>query len=174
MPKTAFRTLGLDPGTNCLGFAFLREADLGDWGVKVVKGKWSASKKRKVLSLVDGFLQRFEPDVLALKHLHPSRSSAPLNALVREIKAQARARQIGVREYSIDAMEQFFCAGTRTNKKELAQAVARDYPVLYRELEKEKVNRHPYHIAAFEAAALGALCFYQVEVNHKKRKGAFC
>lgn len=165
--------MGINPSTGCLGFAFLREANLEDWGVKVVKGKWSGSKKRKVLSLVDGFMQRFEPDVLALKRLHPSRSSAHLNALVREIKARARARQIGVREYSIDAMEQFFCSGKRKNKKVLAQAVACDYPVLYRELGKEKVNRHPYHIAVFEAVALGALCFYQVEANHKKKKGAF-
>jgi len=168
-----FRILGLKPSTTCLGFAFFQEADLRDWGVKVVKGKWSKSKKRKLLSLMDEFIQRFEPDFLAVKRLHPSRSSSHLDELVRDIKAFARENKVSVRERSIGELERFFCREEKPNKNALAEQVARSYPVLYREFQKEKSNRHPYHMAAFEAVALGAVCFHLEDRHRRSRNGAF-
>jgi len=173
VPEKPFRILGLKPSTTCLGFAFLQEADLRDWGVKVVKGRWSKSKKRKLLSLVDGFFQHFEPDFLVLKRLHPSRSSAHLDDLVRNIKALARENKVSVRERSIGELERFFCREEKPNKNALAEQVARSYPVLYREFQKEKNNRHPYHIAAFEAVALGAVCFHLEDRHRRSRNGTF-
>lgn len=158
--------LAVNPGTRYLGLAIFHGNQLIDWRVKIIKGKWSSKKLQKVLSIVDGIIDRYRPDHLAIKHVHPSRSSKNLNALVEGIEKLALRNKHPVHRYSIKQMERFLCGEKRKNKKNLAQAVAAQYPELYSELDTEfpelldpnRKRKNPYHMRMFEAVALGAMC----------------
>lgn len=163
MSKTPLRILGIRPGTRYLGFAFFRGTELVDWGVKVSKGKWSKKKLRRIVTILSKLQNRYKPNTLALKRLHPSRSSANLKTLVNRIRQSAKAKRLKLCQYSIGELETFFAPKERIGKKQLAELVAMEQPVLQHLLGKEKANRNPYHIRAFEAVALASMCHSQLD-----------
>ena len=67
--------LGINPGTRYLGFAVFCGPELRDWGVKVATGPCSRQKMEKLKKIVLGLIGQYKPEVLAIKKLHPSRSS---------------------------------------------------------------------------------------------------
>jgi len=137
--------------------------ELRDWGVKAFKGKWSKAKLGRLLPAVSGLLQRLRPDVLALKKLHRSRSSANLRMLVSRIKRQARRMKLGLHQYSIDEIEACFAPGRRINRMRLAELIASEHPFLFPLLEEERRNRNAYHLATFEAVALALASFHRLD-----------
>ncbi len=167
-------TLAVNPGTRYLAIAVFYGHQLLDWRIKVLKGRWSEEKLDKALSILDAAIDRYRPDSLAIKKLHPSRSSENLNAMALKIRQLALRHGLTVREYSINRLEEFICDQKRKNKRNLAEAVAANYPELYSELhteypelttEKKKKNPNPYHIRMFEAVALGAMCADEFDNN---------
>ena len=146
-----------------MGVALFYGPELRDWGVKNVEGKWSKEKMEKAVKVVSSLVQQYQPDVLSIKQLHPSRSSPNLNRLVGRIKELSRRNGLKLHHYSIEELESFFCPEARINRKELAEIVASEYPVLLHELNREKAHRNPYHIRMFEAVALGSMCFHQLD-----------
>lgn len=159
-------TLAINPGTRYLGLAVFHGNQLIDWRVKVLKGRWSKLKLEKVVSIVDAVIDRYRPEALAIKKLHPARSSGNLDTLVGRVEKLALRNGIRLRQYSIEQIEAFLCGNKRRNKRNLAEAVAANYPDLYGELnaeypellDPEKKRKNPYHIRMFEAVALGAMC----------------
>lgn len=154
MEKNPPTVLAINPGTRYTGIAVLKGSDLLDWGVKVANGKWSQRKLEKVKSRVSELIEEYQMDVLAMKKLHPSRTSPFLRELCREIQELAENKHLRVCRYSVQELEDF-CAPKRTTKKALAEAVCFKYPVLSRELRKEEAAVNTYHIRMFEAVALG-------------------
>jgi Holliday junction resolvasome RuvABC endonuclease subunit len=134
-----------------------------DWRVKVLKGKWSKEKMKRAIEIISELIDRYEPDVLAIKKLHSSRSSQNLGQFVAKIKELSRKRGLKVCQYSIKELESFFNPEEKINKKRLAEIVTSEYPVLLHEFSKEKSNKNAYHIRMFEAVALGAVCFHQLD-----------
>jgi Holliday junction resolvasome RuvABC endonuclease subunit len=163
MPRKLLKILGINPGTRYFGIAVFQGPELKDWGIKVVKGRWSKEKMRRVMKIVSRLTEQYEPKVLAIKKLHPSRSSNNLKSLVRKIKELARRKKLKVYQYSIEELEAFFSPGEKTNKKGLAELVASAYPELLNELKKEKTSKNSYHLRMFEAVALGSMCFHQLD-----------
>jgi len=163
MLKKPLKILAINPGSRYIGIAFFQGAELRDWGIKVIKGKWSADKMKKIRSIISGFIERYGPNVLVIKRLHPSRSSANLNHLVSKIKELSKRRGLKVYQYSIKDLETFFSPKGRINKKQMAEMIALEYPVLFHELKKEKSHKNPYHIRMFEAVALGSICFHHLD-----------
>ena len=163
MAKRPITILGINPGSRYIGMAVFRGPELRDWRVKVIKGKWSKEKTAKALTIISGFIERYQPKALAIKRLHRSRSSPELDRLVVKIKALSRRKGMKLREYSIEDLEACFCPGERSNKKKMAESVASQYPVLFPELMKERSNKNPYHLRMFEAVALGARCFHYLD-----------
>lgn len=175
------KILGVNQGTRYLGIAFFQGYELRDWGVKVIEGKWSKEKMEKAIMIVSSLIEQYQPDALAIKRLHISRSSPSLNILVERIKELAKIKGLTVYQYSIKELEAFFseedlsaCNGgsrsnrakpqaERINKKKLAEIITKEYPALLQELEKEKSHRNPYHIRMFEAVALGKICFHHLD-----------
>jgi len=166
--------LAINPGTRYLGLALFQGNQLKDWRVKILKGRWSQKKLNKALGIITAFAERYQPGLLVVKRLHPSRTSRGLESLIIHLRRLCLRKRISVSQYSIKQLEDSFCGDQPKNKRNLAQAVAANYPELYGELnaeypqpkpgEKEK-KKNPYHIRMFEAVALGAMCVNEFD-NH--------
>ncbi|GAG60193.1 unnamed protein product, partial [marine sediment metagenome] len=86
MIRKPIKILGINPGTRYLGIAFFREAELRDWRVKVVEGKWSEEKVKKIKTIILSLIGKYEPDFLSIKKLNPLRTSSNLTRLSTKIK----------------------------------------------------------------------------------------
>ena len=146
-----------------MGIAVFYGPELRDWYVKNMEGRWSTKKMEKTRMILSNLMGRHGPNVLAIKQIHPSRTSPNLNRLVSAMKEMAKKSGLRVCEYSIQDLEKFFYPEERINKRELAEIVASEYPVLFHELNREKGHRNPYHTRMFEAVALASVCFHQLK-----------
>ena len=169
MPKKNLTILAINPGAKYLGLAVFRGPELRDWRIKVTKGKWSNEKYRKIMEILSGFIDQYGTDVLAVKRLNPSRSSPGLDRLVQKIIALADKKGIRVYQYEIKELEAFFDAEGRSNKRKMAEIIASEYPALYCQLDIERDNRNPYYLRMFEAVALGAVCFHQLDNSQRPK-----
>lgn len=163
MSKEPLRILGINPGTRYLGMAIFQGPELIDWGIKALKGIWSKEKMEKVIRIVLDSIERYKPNALSIKKLHPSRSSKNLKQLAAKIKELSKRKGLRVYEYSIKELESFFNPEERLNKKNLAEAVASHHPVLFHELKKEKGHKNLYYTRMFEAVALASACFHKLD-----------
>jgi Holliday junction resolvasome RuvABC endonuclease subunit len=163
MRKKPIKILAINPGSKYLGIAISEASDLKYWGIKVLKGKWSKEKIEKIKQILSDLINRYETNVLAIKKLHRSRSSANLNQLVRKIKEFSKRRGLKVYQYSLKDVKDFFSLGTKINKRQMAELVVSQYSFLTHPFEKEKRNKNPYFIRMFEAVALGIICFNQLD-----------
>ena len=169
MPKTPIKILAINPGTKYLGIAFFNNSDLRDWAIKVIPGKWSKSKLIKIQTVITELISRYQPDVIVLKSLDPSRRSSNLNKLVCEIRAIAMRKGIAIHEYALEDLKRFYSPDKRINKRCLAEIVAAEYPALFYELSrgishknddkaKEKDKKQNQYVSRlFEAVASGAV-----------------
>lgn len=165
MPKKPLKIIGINPGTRYLGVAILYDFDLRDWRIKVFQEKWSKEKMEKLKTIVCSFIDQYQPNVLAIKKLHPSRSSKNLKCLVARIKELSKRKGLRIHQYSIKELEKNFIADGRANKRNLARLMTNEYQELIHEFNHEKKNRNPYYIRMFEAVALASLCFNKLD-NH--------
>jgi Holliday junction resolvasome RuvABC endonuclease subunit len=167
MQKEPPRILAVNPGSRYIGIAAFRGPEILDWGVKVVIGKTPAGKLQAARKILIALIEQYRPDVLAIKRLHCSRSSRQLNALAGEIKNLAKRRGIKVREYSIQDVKTSLCPNIKSNKRKLGELLAAMYPALAYDLEREAANRNPYRTRMFEAVALAAVCWQEIEDKNK-------
>ena len=93
--------IGINPGTRYLGLAVLKGTDLREWRIKVVNGKTIEAKAKLLESILNNLIARYQPSGIALKFIHPSRSSSGLNHLVSVIKQVGRERGITMYEYPL-------------------------------------------------------------------------
>ena len=165
MPKNPLKIIGINPGTRYLGIAIFQDSELRDWGVKNFRGKWSKEKKEKIINTILSLIKQYEPSILALKKLHPSRSSQNLRYMVAKIKEFSKRKGLKVYQYSIKDLENFFLPEEKTNKKKLTKILTSEYPDLFHDLNREKNNKNPYYIRMFEAVALASICFHRLDKN---------
>lgn len=163
MSKKPLKIIGINPGSKYLGIAIFQGSDLRYWAIKVLKGKWSKEKIEKTREVLSNFIVQYDLNVLAIKRLHPSRSSKNLNLLTAKIREFSKGKGLRVYEYLMKDLEKFFSPKEKINKKQMAELVASEYPFLFQVLEKEKGNKNPYAIRMFEAIALGIRCFHQLD-----------
>jgi len=163
MSKKPLKIIGINPGSKYLGIAIFQGSDLRYWGIKVLKGKWSKEKIERAKEIISDFIAQYGLNVLAIKKLHPSRSSKNLNRLVTRIKEFSKRKGLRIYEYSMKDLEKFFSPEEKINKRKMAELVASEYPFLFQVLEKERRNKNPYAIRMFEAIALGIRCFHQLD-----------
>lgn len=163
MLKKIHTIISINPGSRYMGIAVFRGFDLREWDVKSVSGSCSKERMRKAKNIISWFTEHYNPDVLAIKRLHPSRSSTYLNRLVSRIKQSAKRKGLNICQYSIQDMETFFSGEKQINKQKLAKMLTARYPVLAHEFTKEKRNLNPYYVRMFEAVALGVRCAHQID-----------
>jgi Holliday junction resolvasome RuvABC endonuclease subunit len=158
------RILGINPGTRHVGYALFQSSELHDWGIKALRGRWTSGKKKKIGRIFQAFLDEWTPDYIAIKKLHPARSSPELNEQVSEFKQICRTRRIPVYEYPIEYLEKMVLT-EKSNKEKLSESLFEQYPILFSEMEKERSNKNSYYARMFEAVALAHVCFNQMD-NH--------
>lgn len=163
MPKEPTTILAVNPGSRYVGFAAFRGPDLLDWGVRVSRATTPRGRVNTVSSILSEAIERFHPDTLAVKALHPSRSSPALDNLTDSITELARRRRIRVCPYSISQLKIALLRETNGNKRRLAERVVALYPVLAHDFQSETSNVNPYHIRMFEAVALGVVCYRHID-----------
>lgn len=157
------RIMGINPGTRYLGIAIFLGSELREWRIKIFSGKWSKEKMEKIKETVQCFIEHYEPNILAIKKLHPSRSSKNLKYLVTRIREISRRKGLKVYQYSIKDLEKFFLLEEKTNKSKMVKVLASEYPDLFHEFKKEKSNKNPYYIRMFESVALASSSFNQLD-----------
>jgi Holliday junction resolvasome RuvABC endonuclease subunit len=163
MPKKPLKIIGINPGSRYLGIAIFQGSDLRDWRVKTFKEKWSQEKKEKIVKVILRFIDHHKPNILAIKKLHPSRSSKNLNLLVAMIQELCKRRGIRVCQYSIEDMNNFILQEEKANREKMAKRLISEYPDLFHDFEKENKNKNPYYSRMFEAVALASMCFHQID-----------
>lgn len=159
MLDKSIRILGINPGARYLGYALLNNSELRDWGIKSIKGKWTPEKSKKIGRILLGLLDQHQPDILAIKKLHPARTSPNLHGLVNRFKELCLERNILIYEFPIKYLEKVVLT-EKMNKDRLAESLAEIYPPLFTEFRKEK---NSYYTRMFEAVALGHVCFKQLD-----------
>jgi hypothetical protein len=163
MIKEIPNILAINPGTKYLGYAVFQGSELRDWGIKTISGKWSKEKMEKLEKIIVGFIDRYGLNILAIKRLHPSRSSQNLDELVSQIKELAKSKGLRICQYSINDLKDFFSPEKRINKNHLAEILTSKHQSLFHELEEEKAHKNHYRLRMFEAVALGSVCSYQLD-----------
>lgn len=160
MPKESIKILAVNPGTKYIGMAYFQDADLRDWGIKVIEGKWSNRKLIRIQEVITNLISCFTPDIIVLKSINPIRRSSNLNTLFAEIRTIAKRKGIVIEEYSIEDLKGFYSPDKRINKRQLAELVAAKYDALHYSLDCGEDHKNTYSSRMFEAVALGALCGY--------------
>jgi Holliday junction resolvasome RuvABC endonuclease subunit len=153
----------VNPGSRYLGIAVFHGLTLVDWRVRVLKGSWSAHKLEKGTQTIRSFIQRYHPEALAIKQLHPARCSNNVILLAGCIRSLFEQQGLSVFQFSIKQVEKNFLPDVPLNRRELAAAMAAHYPDLTSELQKETAAKNPYHLRMFEAVALGALGAHKLD-----------
>ena len=160
--------LGINPGAKYVGIAVFHNADLRDWRMKAISGKWSDGKMKMIQDIITDLIIKHQPEVVALKRLHPSRRSSDLAQLTEWIRHFSLTQGIDVYQYSIKDLKEFYSPAERINKRQLAEIIGMEYPALFHELNKEQNHKkewqkYKYFIRMFEAVALGAMCFHELD-----------
>jgi Holliday junction resolvasome RuvABC endonuclease subunit len=163
MSKEIPKILAINPGSRYVGWAVMHGPDLIDWGVKVIRAKTPRRRLTIFTAILVQTLERFHPDVLAIKQIHPSRSSPCLDNVTKAVTTLARRQKLKVYEYSIGQLKRALCSEGKANKRQLAEHMATMYPALAHDLRSEKANKNPYYIKAFEAVALGVVTYQRTE-----------
>jgi len=155
MIREPLKILGINPGTRYLGFAVLYGQELMDWRVKTFRGKWTKEKAERIIEIISEQIELYDINTIAMKRLHPARTSKNLKLLVSKITALARRKRMKVKSHSINELERFILAEEKPNKRNLAEKIIKEYPMLVHELNKEKSRKYSYYMRAIEAVALG-------------------
>jgi Holliday junction resolvasome RuvABC endonuclease subunit len=158
MKRRAQKIIGINPGTRYIGIAVLYGRELMDWRIKVLEGKWSKEKITKVIRILSEIIERYEPGILAIKKLHPSRRSKNLLRLTNRIKEFVRRKSLKVYQYSIKEIENFYVKKGKFSKRNMFNDIIELYPELYYDQKKEMSQNTPYYYRMFEAIALAGAC----------------
>jgi hypothetical protein len=161
MAKEPNRIMGINPGTRYLGLAIIDGSGLLDWRIKSFEGKWTKGKVDRILDTIRKQIDYFDINAIILKKLHPSRSSKNLKIVVLKIMSLARNRRIKIQSHSIKELEKTYIEGVKLNKRNLAERIVGEYPVLVHEFNKEKSHKNSYYLRMIEAVALAAACSWE-------------
>lgn len=165
MPRKTLRIIGLNPGTRYMGLAAFCGSELRDWQVRNLGGRWSDDKMAKIVSVLSSLIDSHRANVLAVKRINPARSSPNLNQLMHRIENLSKKRKLRICRYSLNEIKIYFQPEYRINRRNLAEIMVAEYPILSHELRKERANLNPYYIRMFEAVALGSMCFQKMDAG---------
>ncbi len=168
MIREQLKILSINPGTRYLGIAVFDGTELYDWAIRVVRGKEIGEKRRFVRDIIVEQRNRYGVNVVALKKVHPARSSRSLRHIISEVTNVAASHGLALHEFSIDDVKAKLLTNERGNKRELMDEVAVRYPFLIRDAQREERSKSPYLIRMFEAVGVGVVCFHKLDSGNAK------
>jgi Holliday junction resolvasome RuvABC endonuclease subunit len=154
--------LAVNPGSRYLGLALFRGQELIDWGIRVIKKRNLEDKLELAKSVVSAMITQHEVKIMAIKQLHPCRTSVNLDRLAVAITALASSKGLRIYQYPLEQVETAICGSEKVSKGKLAKQICETYSFLAQDLEKEMASRNPYHTRMFEAVALGLTCLREL------------
>jgi hypothetical protein len=137
------------------------------WCIKSLHGESVEEKMVEVKSLVSDFIDRHGISVLAVKKVHPSRSSESLSGLHAEIKKFGRNQKLVTLEFTIEKIKQSLLQ-QKGNKKILMEELTANYPASSYVMQQVKANKSLYLMRVFEAIAQGVACVDHLESGNKR------
>ena len=165
MTKPFTRILAINPGTRYIGIAAFEDHELQDWQTVVIRSRCFEDALHQIELMTEWLIERHEADILAIKRIHPARSSDRLNQVVTEIKNISQDMGLRTFQYPIGEFKKCFSVDGKMNKAMLAEAVVARYPNQLQHSQTQHTNNDPYHFRMYEAIALGLYCFQQLN-NH--------
>jgi len=120
--------LGISPGTRSIGFAVMSDGELIDWGLKSFKGKWTNSRKKKILTLLERFVEDYQINSIRVKINKTTQVSHNLEMIYLLIEKCCLERKIELKEIDIEEIK-LNCSGSG-NKIEMVQYLTAKYPEL--------------------------------------------
>lgn len=156
------RVLAVDPHIRRVGVAFFEGQSLVDWSQPSMRQDEPAKRVRRLLipGLI-ALLDRFNPDVLLLPGVGPSRShrSRHITEAIRVIAREARTRDVPVYEFSDKEVKHAFRdtdGRPAKNKPVINRAIVGRFPELKMYLPRARRPYDPesHYTPLFNAAAL--------------------
>jgi hypothetical protein len=161
MPTHFQRILAVEIRSGRFGFVLLEPpAALLDWGVAGYRANVSDALRRKICNVAE----QFEPSLMISRQNTTSKRQKYHFWIARHIEVMQQVAQqysIPVRFFDASAVRDHFRVQGRTNKYEVAQLIAAQFPELsWRMPAKRKPwQSEPASQALFDAAALAVLAF---------------
>mgnify|MGYP000675106807 CR=1 FL=1 len=143
--------IGISPGTRSIGTAIFKEGELKDWGTKIFKEKWSATKLARILNNIEACIKMYNISCIIIKCPHGSRTSEGLDEVTKGIIIIAKRLRIPYKQYSIEELK-YLCNGANT-KQSLMNFVLSHYPEVGKTIKPSKRNKK-YHMKTIESVAL--------------------
>jgi|DEB19_MinimDraft_2_1074335.scaffolds.fasta_scaffold02255_6 Holliday junction resolvasome RuvABC endonuclease subunit len=154
MPNTRKTILGISPGTNTMGIALMKGNQLIDWRVKVFEKNWSPQKLDKIINVIHQIINKHNVSAIAIKVVHPNRSSDGLNQLISAIRSLSKNKKVTLFTCSIWDVKTHCLKDGKTNEGIIVEYVFQKHPELHREYQKEINSKNPYYVKGFEAIAI--------------------
>ena len=121
----------------------------------------------QIKSLLSDYIDRHGITVLAVKQMHPSRSSETLSGLYAEIKKFGKGRKLITLEFTIENIKRIVLP-QKGNKTLLMEELTANYPALFYVMKRTKEHKSKYSMRAFEAIAQGVAALDHLESNNKR------
>lgn len=155
--------LAISPGTREFGVTIFNNESLIYYAVKTTGRKRSQRGARKLCQDVDRIvtrlIERFQPDVCALRQLHYIyQQTKLLKKVYQQIQRSVKEEDIKCSEFSATFVRQWICPKRRATKRALAEELTRRYPELSRYAAKSTPFAREYYALLFDAIAVGLVC----------------
>ena len=172
-------TLAIHPNSHGFGWiAFEGPFTPYDWGPVRVTTDKNANCLRRAERLFD----RLSPETLVLEAAEPtnSRRVGRITKLTRALTALAESKGVEVSTYSFPVVQSCFAHIGATDRREIAEAIARQFDVLQRRLPKKRRawDTEREALAIYSAAALiltrlqcGAAAFSDEKLGARRNQG---
>ena len=148
--------LALDPGLRELGYAVLAGTKLVTSGVAALRFTARSKRLQEAQTLVASWIRLYGPQTLVLEQApaHPTTALQRVHRFAQAVEQSAKRRGITVATYSAQIVRKHLVGDGWASKKEIAQAIARQYPVLRVYLTQDRAWKERYWHNMFDAIAL--------------------
>lgn len=168
-PSSAELVFAVFPSTKGFGYAvFEGSKSLLDWGVKGARG---GRKNSQSLHRIRELLIFYRPDVLVLEDYEgrSSRRAKRIQQLIDAITALAAKERVATASFSRAEVRARFSPTDSTTKRQIAEAIAREFPELERRLPPVRKiwMSEDARMNIFDAAAL-AMTFFDTKSRMKR------
>lgn len=159
---SALRVLAVDPRIRRIGFTFVANRELQDWGVRNVrKGEPAVRLRQLAIPLLIGLLDRFEPQVLLVPDTKTGsvRRSALAQVAIEAVVREAKRRGIvvhGVTAAEITNAFRDISGSERVNRHAINLVIVARFPELTVAMPRARrdYDEEPYFGPLFYAASL--------------------
>ena len=157
--------LAIDPDTRKLGVAVMQDKQLLFYTVKTIKS--SQDKLKQIEKLINNLIENYEITILIIKKIPQCYVNAKeITSIANYIKKLAQKINIPVFQYTPKFACNSVCKSSTATRKQTANCIVIDYPVLANYLDPKKDWQKQYYGKIFTAISLGLTYYYEQEKSN--------